>query len=151
MIEDVVDELKTILLDKLPAETAASDLPAIRAVHIAEQDVPPTQLPVIFLLPQTTVELGKLAPVLHDEEHELIVVALHQHIDSEKLARELWQYKDLIRRVIMRDLPQSPRRFIMARQVLRHTYTRTREIEEGGAYSREVQLDIRLTERIDEI
>lgn len=151
MIEDVLDELKELFLDKLAAETAGASLPDFRAILIAEQDTPPTQMPVLFILPQSTDEFTQLGPSSHDEEHALLLVALHQHVDTQRLARELMAYKNAIRRVIMRDLPASPARFIIARRVVRHAYSRTREIEEGGAYSREVHLDCRFRERVTEI
>lgn len=151
MIEDVLDELKTLLTDNLPAEIAADGLATFRRVLIAEEDVPPTAMPVLFLLPQTTEELGNLNVALHDEQHTILVVALHQHVDTQILARQLMQYKNAIRRVVMRDLPQSPVQFIFDRRIVRHAYSRTREIEEGGAYTREVHLEIRCRERVLEI
>jgi hypothetical protein len=151
MIEDVVDELKNLLTANLPPELAVESLPPIRRILIAEEDVPPAQLPVLFLLVQTTEEFRNIGPTLHDEEHALLIVALHQNVDTQKLARELMSYKNAIRRVFMRDLPQNPLQFIFDRRVIRHAYSRTREIEEGGAYSREVHLEVRLKERVNEI
>ena len=45
MIENVIDELKTVLEEKLPGELAPLSLQPIRRYLVAEEDLPPASLP----------------------------------------------------------------------------------------------------------
>lgn len=148
MIDDVINEVKTVLAANLNAEIGT--LNDIDEFYIAELDTPPTRFPVVFILADHTMETNWIGGQMHDETHTVAVTLLHQHVNNQTLARDLFKYKAALRRTIVERLPQSPAQYINAVKVLRHDYSPMIRVE-NGAYSKSVELTVEMRERIAEL
>jgi len=146
VIEDVVDEIKAALEAHLEGETAALALQPVRDFLIAEEDIPLGRYPAVFILARSTREIAFLNNV-HDEIHTLWAIASQQHVDTQVLAQQLFKYKTALRRALAAEIPTSPATFIRQLRVIRHDYAPVMQ-EEGGGFSKSVQLEIECTERV---